>query len=445
MTRTAVDYSVSSMHRHKHRLLLITHLLDPQRSMESRLSWYRAVQAASHYPTMVVCAESSEATLQVLECDFPNLQVLLVPHTRWEQRMIHLGAFYFAYRSWHRRVLRLVRTIHRTQPFSLVHQVSYCGYREPGECWKLGVPFIWGPIGGTQNFPVKFLTTLGLLCALREAFRNLINYVQIRYSLRVWQALNAAHTALAANYQVQSDFENAHGVQLPVQLETGLDRGSHSKRKLRDEGSPLRILWAGRLECWKALPLLYYALVRLPEGVTYELRVLGDGRLARKWKAQAERLGIARNVQWVGWPPYSGRVEHYEWADVFAFTSLRDTSGTGLLESLAAGVPIVGLNHQGAADIMTPKCAIPIPVESPRQVVDQLGRAILRLATNPQELKELSDNALVRARDFCWDSLAADILEIYADVLAEEIDERPLPQLAVNRPRLHNRTSTVAG
>jgi hypothetical protein len=31
--------------------------------------------------------------------------------------------------------------------------LNMIGYREPGYLWKLNVPFVWGPMGGTN---VKF-------------------------------------------------------------------------------------------------------------------------------------------------------------------------------------------------------------------------------------------------------------------------------------------------
>ena len=40
-------------------------------------------------------------------------------------------------------------------------------------------------------------------------------------------------------------------------------------------------------------------------------------------------------------------------AELFCFTSLRDTSGNVVLEALAAGVPVVCFDHQGAGDMVS--------------------------------------------------------------------------------------------
>ena len=36
------------------------------------------------------------------------------------------------------------------------------GYREPGYLWKIEKPFVWGPIGGLENSPWRFLPSLGI-------------------------------------------------------------------------------------------------------------------------------------------------------------------------------------------------------------------------------------------------------------------------------------------
>src|SRR5690606_34483298 len=133
---------------------------------------------------------------------------------------------------------------------------------------------------------------------------------------------------------------------------------------------PLRILWAGRLQPWKGFPLLLKGLAALPPDVRYSVRVLGQGPCEGRWRRLAEKLGVAQQIDWVGWPDHiEAQLPHYRWADVFAFTSLRDTSGTGLLEALAAGAPLVGLDHQGVADVMTPRCALPIDAASPQSAI----------------------------------------------------------------------------
>jgi glycosyltransferase involved in cell wall biosynthesis len=172
---------------------------------------------------------------------------------------------------------------------------------------------------------------------------------------------------------------------------------------------------------------LLKALAELPPDCRYTLRILGQGVSQERWERMAERLGIDGNIEWAGWSNYRDQLPHYDWADVFAFTSLRDTSGTGLLEALAAGAPIIGLDQQGAADIMTDGCAVRVPATSPAAAVAGFREAILRLAGDEGELARLSAGALQRAAHFHWDRQWAEMRAVYQHALAGASSVEALP------------------
>ncbi|MEQ8837655.1 MAG: hypothetical protein RID07_12685, partial [Lacipirellulaceae bacterium] len=183
------------------RALLLTYHYDHAATMESRLSWRRAQHAAEQFDTTVVCAfgDKQEPSLETSAAE-SQVRFIAIPHNRLEQMVMRLPwGFYLAYRLWHRRVLKRVSQLHREQPFDLVHHVSFCGYREPSDGWRLDAPFVWGPIGGTHNFPTRFLTQLNFLGAVRELSRNTLNSWQLRRSRLVKNAMRSAEVVAVAS------------------------------------------------------------------------------------------------------------------------------------------------------------------------------------------------------------------------------------------------------
>ncbi len=390
--------------------------------MESRIGWFRAVYAAQSHDVTVLCgpgANLSDLSAKAAELGLASrLRFVPIPHTKLSQWLFaHPVLFYHGYELWQRAVFDVAQALHQKQPFQLVHQVNYCGYRQPGYVWKLGVPFVWGPVGGTQGFPWRYLSQADVVGGVREAVRNVLNSYQLRYCPKVKQAGRAAAAIFAATRTAQQDLRRCLEVECPVELETALHIPNGPSRELRDPAAPLKILWAGRLKTWKGLPLLLRALAQIPPAVKYQLRVLGEGTSEKTWRRLAQKLGIADRLEWVGWPTYRETLPHYQWADVFAFTSLRDTSGTGLLEALAYGAPIIGLNHQGAADVMTAASAMPIPVSTPRATITAFARAIEELATDSPKLLSLSRAAQQRAELFAWERTGQRVAEVYDQVL----------------------------
>jgi glycosyltransferase involved in cell wall biosynthesis len=391
-------------------------------SMESRLAWQRAQFAAREYDVTVLSARppiEDEDRAAVMPFSKPNescIRVELLTLNRFERTLMATpGLYYLGYRSWHRRAFRRACELHAAQPFSLAHHVSFCGYREPSDCWRLGVPFVWGPVGGTQPFPRAFFGELGRVDALREAGRNVANWLQLKFDRRVKRAAKQSACVLAANHAVANDLAARLKIQPLVQLETGVAPAANPTPRSAARVEPLRILWAGRLQPWKGLPLLLKGLASLSNDVRYHLRILGEGPCESRWRRLADEFGVSANIEWVGWPAYDGQLPFYQWADVFAFTSLRDTSGTGLLEALAAGAPIVGLDHQGAADVMNPRCAFPVDAATPQTAIEGFRGAVARLDGDRKLLASLSAGAIQRAGDFAWERQWSVLKQVYAE------------------------------
>ena len=133
--------------------------------METRLGWRRAVDAAQKYNTTVLHSEqydSEELARRAAADGVERSRLRFVPVgstlLRWTRP---LDVLYWAgYRAWQHAALVVARDIHRRHPIHIVHQVSYCGYREPGEWWRLGVPLVWGASRGYAEFSVAVpLTT----------------------------------------------------------------------------------------------------------------------------------------------------------------------------------------------------------------------------------------------------------------------------------------------
>ncbi|QDT68390.1 D-inositol 3-phosphate glycosyltransferase [Planctomycetes bacterium MalM25] len=417
---TAPGPSGDDPHRagERRHVLQIAYACHPEQSMETRIGWRRALAAATRHEVTVLHGGPEHSELLAEATEKHGLSdrlrfVAVEPGPLGGLLNQSATTFYLSYRLWHRTALQTAKRLHAERAFDLVHQTTFCGFREPGHGWKLGAPFVWGPIGGTQAYPLAYLGQMGPRCAWIELCRNAINWWQLRLGRRVRRAAREAEVVVAATQQAARDIRPLRGADMPVQLETALDTPILEPKPPRSASEPFKILWAGRLRSWKTLPLLLKALPLLPADVDWRLRVLGVGSSERAWRRVAERLGVADRIEWLGWPEYRETLPHYREADAFAFTSMRDTSGTGLLEALAAGTPIVGVDHQGAADIMTTQCATPVPVGRPQDTIRGFATAITRLARDPDEWRRLSEGARARAESYRWDDQTSLLLDWY--------------------------------
>ncbi|MEA1048870.1 glycosyltransferase [Lamprobacter modestohalophilus] len=113
------------------------------------------------------------------------------------------------------------------------------------------------------------------------------------------------------------------------------------------------LVCAGRFVGFKGHHYLLEALARLPAeigGRRWRLMMLGDGPLRPALQQQAESLGIAERILWLGWR--AEPAPYFQLSDLVVFPSLEiETLGNVILEAWAWRRPLVTTAFRGAREI----------------------------------------------------------------------------------------------
>jgi glycosyltransferase involved in cell wall biosynthesis len=403
------------------KILLLLYACSPFQGSEAGVGWNRAIEAAKYFDVWILCKKQKyedEIKRWIKENREPqNLHFCFIPRTSFEKFLKKFPVlWYIAYNLWHRRAYRLAVSLHEQFHFDLVHQITMCGFREPGYLWKLNIPFVWGPVGGTSNYPWRFLKCAGIKGVISEGARSIFNSLHFRFGRRVRKAAKRSNVLIVANSSIKYDFESVYKSKPIVQLDVGCTLVKGNKHRNSDPQNPLRILWSGRFIHPKAFQLLAMALSSVPVTTKYELKILGKGPIEERWRNLATKTEIDQYCTWMGWLSHEESIAQLNWADVLIFTSLRDTCGTVVLEALSYGVPVICLDHQGVRDVVTNQCGIKIPVTDSDKVISQLRDAIIYLAANRHELEKLSKGAIERAHNYLWSIKGEKTADIYEEI-----------------------------
>lgn len=162
------------------------------------------------------------------------------------------------------------------------------------------------------------------------------------------------------------------------------------------------IVQSCRLEPWKGHRLHLEALGRLREVPGWACWQVGgvqrdsEAAYLRELQAQAERLGIADRVRWVGQRRDVPRI--LAAADVHCQPNLGpEPFGIAFVEALYAGLPVVSTAMGGAAEIVDPGCGILTPPGD----ADALADALRRLVADPALRASLGAAGPARAAELC--------------------------------------------
>lgn len=333
----------------------------------------------------------------------------------------------WAYRGWLRNAFGLARKLHSDIGFHLAHQITYVGFRFPGHLWRLDIPFVWGPIGGLENMPWRFLPELGVGGALHYAARNAINIAHKRFLRGPRKAFAAGRPGvIAATSGIRREIERWYDIDSEVICEIGLPTGSiastHSERRLEE---PFRIAWSGLHLSRKALPILLRALASLPPQMDWRLEIFGDGSCRTDWQALASRLGLDDRCAWRGQVSREAALAGVRRAHLFVITSLQDLTSTVLIEALANGVPVICPDHCGFSDVLTPECGVKVPILSVAGFEKGLRDTILDLYRDEEKRRHMARGALRRAWDFSWEEKTLKLDLIYEKAI-EVTSKKPV-------------------
>lgn len=180
-----------------------------------------------------------------------------------------------------------------------------------------------------------------------------------------------------------------------------------------DAGEPL-CLSVGRLAKEKNQAFLLSAFVHVLRDLpSARLVLVGDGDDRPRLERLAHSLGIRGCVRFVGAVPHVAVGHYYQAADLFLFPSTSETQGIVVLEALAAGLPVVAVTSDAAADllgdcqggILTPED----PVAFAASVVDLWGQ--------PQRRQGMAEAGGRIAARYAPDACAATMLDLYEELV----------------------------
>jgi glycosyltransferase involved in cell wall biosynthesis len=319
--------------------------------------------------------------------------------------------YYTAYRCWQKRAFSKARELHAISPFHICHQLTYIGYREPGWLWRLGIPFVWGPVSGAENMPHSFYRNLRGLEFFRPLSRDIVNTIQQAFPGRIKAAAKAATKVFAVSPAEKKLFSR-WGVNAECMLETGAAPNSLGCTRVRTKG-PLNIVWCGLFTPRKALPILLMALTQLKDE-QWQLTVVGDGASRKPWMQLAKELGFsAERIKWIGQLPREQALQVMSANDILIHTGLREGTPHVVLEALSLGLPVICHDAGGMSTAVTMGCGIKVSLVSPAVSITGFSKSIRSFFDDPDLLAKLSEGALKRSRQLTWDSISGRIGEAY--------------------------------
>src|SRR4051812_44622103 len=266
-------------------------------------------------------------------------------------------------------------------------------------CKLLRKPVIWSLHGALQRWQgsrrqfVKrgWIDFCNLLC---ESRRVVIHNATPHEEAESRPALTRARSALIP-----------YGVDFPKEL----------KRQIREPGSPLRLLYLGRLHPIKGIENLLPALSLTHTQATLEICGSGEKSYEGSLVTLVNQLGMGQRVRFYGQVAGETKENCFAAADVCVVPSFKESFGTVVTEALAHGVPVIAGRGTPWPTIEEVGCGLWV-----ENAPATLAAAIDRAAEMP--LTEMGQRGRAwMKREFKWSQVATRMIAQYRELAQPEV------------------------
>lgn len=181
----------------------------------------------------------------------------------------------------------------------------------------------------------------------------------------------------------------------------------------------VRVGYAGRLAAHKGVDVLLEAAAMNPR---LHVVIAGAGQQEEDLRRRATAPDLAGRVELLGPLEEAALPDFYRGLDVLAVPSLTtpgwiEQFGRVAVEAMACGTPVVASDSGALPDVVR-GAGLLVPPGDPAALAEALGRA----GTDPDLSATMRSEGIARARDFDWDVIGGDYVELYEDMVARGPD-----------------------
>jgi glycosyltransferase involved in cell wall biosynthesis len=411
----------------RRRVLVSAFACGPGRASEPGVGWNTVREIARDHDVWVLTSlEHGHEITAALPHESPTLKFVFLDWPKWLWWLVKTNriGFEIQHYCWQIAAYLKARELHREIRFDLAHHVTVCRYWMPSFLPLLGIPFVWGPVGGGESAPKQFWRGLGPVGALAEAVREVARFIGERDPLL--RLLAKRVTLGVATTRETAERMRKLGVPaLEICSQVALtdsEMATLGECGASPAAAGIRFISIARLVAWKGVHLGLHAFARTVHPAN-EYWIVGGGPAEGSLKALAERLGIASRVRFLGQLPRHEVLQIVQQCDVLVHPSLHESGGAVCAEVMAAGRPVICLDLGGPGLQVTSQTGIKVPARGPEQAIEDIAAAMNTLARSPETRLAMGRAARARvANRFTTAALRSQFTRWYHDVTAENTD-----------------------
>ena len=324
------------------------------------------------------------------------------------------------YYMWQYGAYKMVKRCVDEKELKAVVAVTFGNLWKPTFMYKLGVPFVWGPVGGGEEVPGTLLEHINTKQRIFELFRRLSKKLPISNPW-FYQICKQSDLIITRTYDSLDCIPKKYRNKCKVMIETGVDEVECDEfEKIgRKPSESNTITYVGRLLSLKMVDIGIRAFASIAmEYSDIQFNIIGDGEMRESLQKLVREFGLEDRVNFLGSKSRNEALRILANSRCMIMPSCKEGGAWVLFEAMMCGRPIICMDTAGMKVVVDSTCGIKIPVNTYEKMVDTFGKAIKRMFDYPMAADEYGVNGQRVVREqYLWSKKGEKFEKLLKDVI----------------------------
>ena len=405
------------------KILISAYACEPDKGSEPGVGWHWVDEISRYHDVIVVTRKNNRVSIEeeLRKRTKNNIDVLYydVPKwmSFWKKGSKGVQMYYY---MWQYGAYKMVKRCVDEKELKAVVAVTFGNLWKPTFMYKLGVPFVWGPVGGGEEVPGTLLEHINTKQRIFELFRRLSKKLPISNPW-FYQICKQSDLIITRTYDSLDCIPKKYRNKCKVMIETGVDEVECDEfEKIgRKPSESNTITYVGRLLSLKMVDIGIRAFASIAmEYSDIQFNIIGDGEMRESLQKLVREFGLEDRVNFLGSKSRNEALRILANSRCMIMPSCKEGGAWVLFEAMMCGRPIICMDTAGMKVVVDSTCGIKIPVNTYEKMVDTFGKAIKRMFDYPMAADEYGVNGQRVVREqYLWSKKGEKFEKLLKDVI----------------------------
>lgn len=403
-------------------IIYIAYSCDPYNGSEDKMGWNIPLESCKLGNKIIVITkeEQRENIEKYIELNkLENIEFYFIDIPQIAKKIFNGYLYSGRLKVWNKYAIKKVRDICKYKKIDIIHQITPIEFRAIGKYWDIpDTKFVVGPLGGGSYVPKSLYSYLGDK-KFMEFFRLKINTFY-KYKLKIFRDLKKCDYVLFSNEETRKFLDGNNESEIITEIGANFSEITN-KISLVKSNKKIKFLVVGRLVCIKGHNLLFDVLEEMPKDLNYEINIVGEGE---EYTNLTDRVNknpyLSEHVNFLGKVDFKNMKLVYSDHDILIMPSIRENTGTVILEAISQGLPVIAMNKFGAKVIINEENGWLYDGKNKKDIIENFKNIMIECITSYDIINNKKIKALNSSRKYTWDKKVKYYNDIYVNIIKKD-------------------------